>query len=685
VPPFVPELDAETDTRYFPQDEDDNNSIHERHGSSKALSNRNFMGLHLPFVGYTFLRNNPLYNEGSMIKNAAKITHTAVEDHQEVGKYLQKLKLTEEALAQQKLKVVQLQSRVLEEEEKENALKDALTTEKRHCEELGVELGKTRKVLEALEDQSKAQNSQEEAQRKLFHDQVSQAQVARDAAVKECNRLQNLWSTNKSQMETLQAEVRNQKQKIDELNDQISSLHKYEETYRKDLYDCKVKLTELNSQISSAEMTSNNLKATLSSKERDVNRLQSELQNQINVAASQKHEVSNLIKKKTELEFELLATKKIITEQVHAQEEKVTNDIQLLQDDLIQTRNALSMETDKSQRLASQLEQEVSHVKEMASQLEDLNNIVSNLKTQARDQDMKMEELQHLLYSQECQVEEYRSKIRNLEENVEKNENRIVEKDQQITYLLDSLRIKGEEVVNSEETIGQLQLENSNLLERIHALDNAMHDKERRYTQLQDDFNAKVSKIKLQSEEIDHLQAKTKWQDKKILKMVEENHNYDSMSSIGTDKPAKRLKADYRDLLQRFSELQAKLSSTEKELHETRSQLTTATSRTNLSGVSPSPATPMSGDDARGSAFRRNSFLKSKKVPKDASACPTTEEIMQLRGWLKIPKKDGFIRHGWKKKFFSIREFKLLMWDKEREADTLNYQVIFDTRYPAQT
>ncbi|KNE69656.1 AGC/DMPK/ROCK protein kinase [Allomyces macrogynus ATCC 38327] len=78
TPPFVPTLESETDTRYFSQDEGDGSAAAEKSDAATlgrgAVPQRAFMGHHLPFIGYTYLRPSGSSQQLNQVAGAAEAT-----------------------------------------------------------------------------------------------------------------------------------------------------------------------------------------------------------------------------------------------------------------------------------------------------------------------------------------------------------------------------------------------------------------------------------------------------------------------------------------------------------------------------------------------------------------------------------------------------------------------------------
>lgn len=53
-----------------------------------------------------------------------------------------------------------------------------------------------------------------------------------------------------------------------------------------------------------------------------------------------------------------------------------------------------------------------------------------------------------------------------------------------------------------------------------------------------------------------------------------------------------------------------------------------------------------------------------------------------LKGWLKIP-KGGKVKKGWKKVYAIVQDYKIILYDKEKDADddTVKPLDVFDLRY----
>ncbi|KAJ3370826.1 Rho-associated protein kinase 2 [Allomyces arbusculus] len=83
TPTFVPSLASDTDTRYFSPDEGDGPSGAEKSDAATlargAAPQRAFMGHHLPFIGYTYLRPSGSSQQLNQVAGAAEATATSAD------------------------------------------------------------------------------------------------------------------------------------------------------------------------------------------------------------------------------------------------------------------------------------------------------------------------------------------------------------------------------------------------------------------------------------------------------------------------------------------------------------------------------------------------------------------------------------------------------------------------------
>ncbi|KAJ3028534.1 UNVERIFIED_CONTAM: hypothetical protein HDU68_001467 [Siphonaria sp. JEL0065] len=287
----------------------------------------------------------------------------------------------------------------------------------------------------------------------------------------------------------------------------------------------------------------------------------------------------------------------------------------------------------------------------------------------------------------------------------------------------------------SDVKLKELESQLSESLEKVNNLYHQLRSEKLTHSEELVDLQIQIAKL-----EQEHLQCKpiqqhdTKHLDEKIqrdtltIHRLEQDLKAKSAHVVELETHRSLDNVQKITLQDRVNELEIWTLSLQEELDQTKAKLMKATDQLGAGGSGTIPRTPQPGESAKSEKHRlglKNLFFRSQQQKleqekafqrlneaenefrggseevgfhirqkssgsahslfshltkqSEASLCFDFDSTYNLRGLLKTP-KDGKVKRGWKQKFAVLRDFKLYIYDRERDVDTHDGLLVADLR-----
>ncbi|KAJ3131791.1 Serine/threonine-protein kinase MRCK alpha [Physocladia obscura] len=728
IPPFIPELNGPQDTKYFTDEE---GSEAKKYSKKPIQKTRDFLGQNLPFIGYSYLQNttpainwkistqihentdraesfenNPtptaIYLSQEKIEYLAKSVADSLEKSEKLQKTIENL---EEVNKRLELDLRRTQALTIKEESEKEDLQTRLTTLRRSRNEAEgllkmqlqslveekqelanetaelnlkidgmklnlyekenevLDLEKNRNFLEKKIDcftrriieesgTSNAINLKfEEAARQLSHETKirTNSDFEKDQYIQKYQELLKQLSLSESALQM-------QKNKFNTVVLTLHELEKLKSIADLELKTCKMELQEMRSPTD---------------KNCDLDNLQNQISSLITQRENYLEELAAMTKSNAVLELEVSElSEKLFKERDVCQDLKI---------ELTAKETQISIEQARNLKLANQISGFQLKKLEDEKIIVALKNEIENLK----------KSLEVKGFFEETQLFDARTRLAEVKESLNTQSTKIHDlqnllSDERLAHNSTDLKLK-------EESFHRLDL-----FEKVQSLLQQLNSKEKKYSEeileLQI-FNTKLQKEnkELRSENVTVLKEKI-FEDAQTISELEQRLKKKQSCIMELETQVSFNNLTKLNLQNRMSELETWTISLQEELDQSRvnaikcvknSPKTSAVeikSEKNLHGLRNIFFRSQQQKEDQEKAFKRLSQAESEiRGHIHQYVDFDFDSSYVLRGYLKIP-KDGRVKRGWKQKYAIVKNFKIYIFDREKDSETTEGILIADIR-----
>ncbi|KAI9168537.1 hypothetical protein H9P43_007910 [Blastocladiella emersonii ATCC 22665] len=717
-PPFIPELESETDTRYFPQDDDDDDHPP---GRPSTAPQRGFAGAHLPFVGYTYLRTAGTGAGAAPPEVPQAAVRAAPAAAPVVAAPAPAATMTQTRSRSSTLSRGIDTSALRELESQLASATAAAADAASRASQLALDLATARadaadarSLVETVRTESTA--ALESAQR-----DVQQLRARAEAAERHAGQL----TADLAAARTASARA----------EDDVAALRAQLKRSHLDLIASQGAASSARSELADVQRQ---LDAAVAARERDAARHASELHHASEAAAAQKAEVASLIKAATKLEIELRSVQR----ETQAHEMEANSVMRSVQEDLVAARSELASEREKAAAMAAEIATRRSREAELdaavadwAHRCADATAAADDARRQLAEARAREEDRVAALSAAEANAADLQRALRDRDAHVSllgaavnRHESTAVSSAAAIEALRGELA-----------AVRAAKTQERTASERRLAEDLALA---REKTRLQaEDIDRLTGRIKMHEETIFKLQERLVALDTAGMGVSSTSVTGNGADKPGKRLKTEHrdLQQRFAETQARLTDTEKELQEARAALVQAQAMSSKTSLMTTTSGASAviaespneDPNASSAGGGVRNRLLTRRGTLLS-KMKRELKKSPTSNGVgaglssstspgsvgtgsavsspfpsslggagtplgspygfgtssssgggeghAGLRGWLKIPKKDGFLRHGWKWKYFVVRDYVLYMWDKEREVDSHEGALVVDLR-----
>ncbi|KAL7753327.1 hypothetical protein RI367_001102 [Sorochytrium milnesiophthora] len=615
-PPFVPELSSDSDTRYFPDLEDDEPEIayKERDKRDNAMS-------FLPFVGYTYLRGHQYAPAATQTSGQQAPASLAVPSATTASSTPATTLARRDSHANHTAKLeAAMRQKIVECDE----LMTQLTSKERQIEENKATIGELNERITHQEGKLKSA-----AARELVY-----ATADKEKAAVEQERQQ------------LRAKVEAVELDKTELQKQLNSLKYAAEKEARHVAALADDIKRLEDGKTRCE--------------KDLTSAREELKSQNALSSMQRLRVSELSKEKTLLELEIDSLRQRVSaeaEEVQLTRGKIDSRIEELE----KARNALTIQiSELSEKNRQQTEDAValkSTVAALEQSLRDTQQEATNQQRARSAAEQARDEARKSSQALSEQIETLSAEVQKLKRELDQEQRAAQQRE---VELLDFKQIALNDVEEN--------------CRKMLDMEQALYHRDCLIVEL----NASAQEAKDLQSEMAHLRAERDTLDKSLALYMQ--HASLQSSSDKSDKRLKHENRELKALIvskdSRITELEREIGElkTAREQVSSRqsiSSLTTSPTATPASptireppgGVpeSPTGAVGLTRKATIGLFFGRKRSRPNLKLEKDSTGA-------YYRGYLKVvAQPDKGIKHGWKKKYVAIKDNQVLLFEKEKD------------------